>query len=286
MRMRDRIQKNIIILFLICSPLFYGPAAHASWEIGTRAGFDSNVDRAVEDGRDDVYLSAYTSFSRDPSGESRLDWVLVATLEGTAYRTLSDLSCAEIVIAPGILYNLHRSWTVTVSPFLQAKEVRDSDQSALAFGGKVGMRQQLWKDIYIGQYYSYKDSSAGAEVYSFSEHAAGVYAGVNWTSSFFSEIGYEYSHGDSFRGIDEDGPEPAETAVSVHGRGRHRNMYSGAFGEFVVREPVDRNAVGFNAGLDIGKSLFSSMNYTFTRISGDLGSSESHSGFINLGYRF
>ena len=106
--MRDRFQKNIMILFLICLPLFYGSAVHASWEIGTKAGFDSNVDRAVEDGRDDVYLS----------------------------------------------------------------------------------------------------------------------------------------------------------------------------------EPVDRNAVGFNAGLDLGKSLFSSMNYTFTRLSGDLGSSESHSGFVSLGYRF
>jgi len=284
--MRDNFQNNITILFLTYFLLFCSAVANASWEIGTKAGFDTNVDRAVEDGRDDVYVSAYTSFSREPSGESRLDWVFVATLEGTAYRTLSDLSCAEITVAPGILYNLHRSWTVTVSPFLQAKEVRDSDQSSIAFGGKVGMRQQFLKDMYVGQYYTYKDSSAGADVYSFSEHAVGIYAGVNWTSSFFSEIGYEYSHGDSFRGIDGDGPEPAEIAVSIHGRGRHRNMYSGAFGEFVAREPVDRNAIGFNAGLDFGKSLFSSMNYTFTRISGDLGSSESHSGFISLGYRF
>ena len=78
--MRDRFQKNIMILFLICLPLFYGSAVHASWEIGTKAGFDSNVDRAVEDGRDDVYLSAFTSFNRDPSGESRLDWSFAATI--------------------------------------------------------------------------------------------------------------------------------------------------------------------------------------------------------------
>ena len=92
----------------------------------------------------------------------------------------------------------------------------------------MSMRQELWKDIYIGQYYIYKDSSADADVYSFSEHAVGAYAGVNWTSSFYSEIGYEYSHGDSFRGIDEDQAGPARIDVSFHGRGRYRNMYSAA----------------------------------------------------------
>ncbi|MFH1025466.1 MAG: hypothetical protein V1764_02160 [Nitrospirota bacterium] len=274
------------MVFLICFPLFYGSTVDASWEIGTKAGFDSNVDRAIDDGRDDVYLSAYTSFNRNPSGESRLDWSFAATIEGTTYKTLGDLGYAEIVIAPGIVYYPNRSWNVTVSPFFQAKGVRDSDQSAIAFGGKVSMRQQLWGDIYLGQYFIYKDSSAKADVYSFSENAVGVYAGVNWTSSFFSEIGYEYSHGDSFRSIDEYSAEPAIISTSFHGRGRHRYMYSSAFGEFLIREPVDRNAIGFNAGFDLGKSLSSLLNYTFTKLGGDLGSSESHSGFVGLGYRF
>jgi hypothetical protein len=279
------IEKNIVKLFFACFILSYGSTVHGAWEIGTKAGFDSNVDRAVDNGRDDVYLSAYISFHRTPLGESRLGWSLAATIEGTAYKNIDDLSYLEAVIAPGIIYNIHRSWNLTVSPFFQAKGVRDSDQSALAVGGKVNMQEQLSGDIYLGQYYLYKDSSAEADVYSFSEHAVGVYAGMNWTSSFFSEIGYEYSHGDSFRSVYED-TEPSALSISSQGRARHRFMYSKSFGEFVAREPVDRNSIGFNAGLDLGKALFSSLNYTFTRLSGDLGSSVSHSGFVGLGYRF
>ena len=118
--MRDRFQKNIMILFLICLPLFYGSAVHASWEIGTKAGFDSNVDRAVEDGRDDVYLSAFTSFNRDPWGESRLDWSFAATIEGTTYKNLSDLSYAEIVIVRYYVPS-HRSWDVSICFFQERK---------------------------------------------------------------------------------------------------------------------------------------------------------------------
>ena len=278
------LEKSIVKLFLVCFILCYGSTVHGAWEIGTKAGFDSNVDRAVDNGRDDVYLSAYASFNRNPSGESRLGWALAATIGGTTYKNLDDLSYLEAVIAPGIVFNIYRSWNVTAAPFFQAKGVRDSDQSALAIGGKVSMQQQLPGDTYLGQYYLYKDSSAETDVYSFAEHAVGVYAGVNWTSSFFSEIGYEYSHGDSFRSLNE-GSEPAPS-ISSHGRARHRFMYSKAFGELVTREPVDRNAIGFNAGLDLGKSLFSSLNYTFTKLRGDLGSSESHSGFVGIGYRF
>jgi len=276
--------KRIVKLFFICFSLCYGATVYGAWEVGTKAGFDSNVDRAIENGRDDVYLSAYASFNRNPSGESRLGWLLAVTIEGTTYKNLDDLSYLEAVIAPGIVYNIYRSWNVTAAPFFQAKGVKDSDQSALAVGGKVSMQQQLPGDTYLGQYYLYKDSSAEADVYSFAEHAVGVYAGVNWTASFFSEIGYEYSHGDSFRSLNEDS-KPAPS-TSFHGRARHRFMYSKAFGEFVTREPVDRNAIGFNAGLDLGKSLFSSLNYTFTKLRGDLGSSASHSGFVGIGYRF
>jgi hypothetical protein len=85
----------------------------------------------------------------------------------------------------------------------------------------------------------------------------GVYAGMNWTSSFFSEIGYEYAHGDSFRSVYED-PGPAALSITSQGKGRYCFMYSKSFGEFVTHEPVDRNSIGFNAGLDLGKELFSS----------------------------
>jgi hypothetical protein len=63
-------------------------------------------------------------------------------------------------------------------------------------------------------------------------------------------------------------------------------MFSTAFGAEVIRERVDRNAVGVTAGIDWTKSVFSVAGYTFTDRRGDLGSSTSHSGFLGVGYRF
>lgn len=263
-----------LILLILCGSV----TAKAAWEIGSKAGFDSNIDRAIDGGKDDYYLSAYLSLSREPSDESRIDWSVTTTLEGTIFKNLSDLSYIEITIAPGVVYSPHRLWSVTLFPFLQAKGVSDSDQSSLAFGGKIGLRQQLRPDLYLGQYYLYKNSSAEVATYSFEENAVGLYAGVNWTSSIFSEVGYEYSHGDSFRSL-------STTSTIANGKGRHQT-FSSAFEEIVVQEPVDRNAVGVNIGVDWNKSFFSIISYTFTTIKGDLGSSISHSGFIGIGYKF
>lgn len=69
------------------------------------------------------------------------------------------------------------------------------------------------------------------------------------------------------------------------GRGKHI-IYSEAFGTEVIREEVDRNAIGVSAGIDWSKSLFSYIGFTYTTINGDLGSSTSHAGSLCIGYRF
>lgn len=63
-------------------------------------------------------------------------------------------------------------------------------------------------------------------------------------------------------------------------------MFSTAFGTEVIREQVDRHAVGVSAGIDWTKSIFSAAGYTFTNRRGELGSSGSHAGFLGVGYRF
>ena len=140
------------------------------------------------------------------------------------------------------------------------------------------MRQQIGKDFYTGQYYIYKDSQAEEDVYSFTENALGVYVGKSWSRSFYTEIGYEYSRGDSFRSF-------GSSAPSSFGRGKQHH-YSSTFNREVIQEKVDRHSIGISAGFDWTKSLFSIVNYNYTSINGDSGTSSSHSGFISLGYRF
>ncbi|OGW46645.1 MAG: hypothetical protein A2Y66_03645 [Nitrospirae bacterium RBG_13_41_22] len=271
--------------FFFALILSWNIQARAAWEAGTKVGFDSNIDRAIDGGENDFYISAYVSLSREPKGESRIDWFVTTTVEGTAYKKISGLDYGEITLAPGVLYLPHRLLSITISPFFQAKSVSDSDQSALAFGGKASLRQQIRPDFYLGQYYIYRNSTAEVDTYSFEEHVIGIYGGLNWTSSIFSEIGYEYSHGDSFRSLNSSLTETHNNMQHSHGK-RLRRRYSSTFETFVIKETVDRNAVGVNIGIDWNKSFFSLVDYTFSNIKGDSGVSTSHSGFVGIGYKF
>ena len=250
----------------------------AAWETGAVAGFESNIDRSVEDGESDTYVAAYAALIWEPSGESRIGWSGAATLEGTSFASNSDLNYALVSISPGMAYFPHALWRVNISPFFEARTVNDSDQSALAFGGQASMRQQISTDFYAGQYYIYRDNRADVKTYSFTEHVIGVFLGVNWTEAFFTEIGYEVSRGDSFRTV-------GTTSITSAGRGRHLR-HSEAFGTDVIREEVDQKAITASAGIDWNKSLFFDIAYTYTSIKGDLGSSTSHAGSLAIGYRF
>ncbi len=257
--------------------------AFAGWETGAKVGFDTNVSRSISGGESDGFLLGYAAYSREPSGETRLDWTFSAVGDAAAYARLSDLDYAAVTVSPGLVYFYRPGWAFTAAPFLQAKGVRDSNQSALAFGGKLLARQRLPSDFYLGEYYAYTNSRANADTFSFTEHALGAFLGRNWTRTFSTEIGYEFSRGDSFRSV---GASPSvQGGTGGFGGGMH-SMFSSAFGTEVIRERVDRHAVGVSAGIEWTKSIFSAAGYTFTSRRGDLGSSGSHAGFLGIGYRF
>jgi hypothetical protein len=252
------------------------------WETGGKAGYDSNLDRAIQNPQGSGYLGAYLSVNRDPEGESRLDWTLAALVDGTVYPNFSDFNYATLTIAPGLTYLPHKDWSVALSPFLQAKSVADADQSALAFGGKLLLKQKWGAGFYTGQYYLYKDSRAEVDTYSFTENALGFFLGRKFTARAFGEIGYEFSMGDSFRTVDQTKSDPT---AKGKGKGKDRRS-SPAVGSDVIRENVDRHALGLNVGYDWTPSFYSSAGYTYTILQGDSGTSNDHSVAVSLGYRF
>jgi hypothetical protein len=258
--------------------------AFAGWEAGAKLGFDSNLSRSINGGKSDVYLFVYSGLGREPSGESRVDWTAMATVEGAAFARLQELSYAAVTLVAGLTYLPHHAWSITLSPFFQAKGVQDSDQSALAFGGKVDMRQQLRENLYLGEYYVYTDSWAEVSTYSFQEHGIGGFFGINWTPKMFSEIGYEFSRGDSFRTLNESS-DGTQQEGRQRGKGKH-STFSTTFGEKVIRERVDNHAIGVNLGIDWTRQLFSLVSYIFTATEGHSGSSVTHSGFVGAGFRF
>jgi hypothetical protein len=255
-----------------------------AWEVGTKIGFDSNINRSVDDEEADSYLTGYALYRWEPVQETPLTCNTTVSVEGTAYRDFSDLNCGVATISPGLIYvRPGRRWDAGLYAFLEGKAVKDGDQSALTFGAKVNLNQQWGRDLYTGEYYVFSDSRAEADTYSFTEHALGVFVGRNWTPWSFGEIGYEFAHGDSFRAVDTE----IETS-SGQGAGRHRTRrrYSQAFGTDVIRESVDQHTIGADQGFDLTASLFLLASYSFTTARGDLGTSTCHSGFIGLGYAF
>jgi hypothetical protein len=275
------IRKANSICFIIGFFLGFSPSAYAAWEIGGKAGFDSNVNRAVNGGDSDTYLGGYLQYSREPTGETRLDWTFSASMDGNVFLKNNDLSNASLTLAPGLTFFPYLTWSINVSPFVQGKAVADSDQSAVAFGAKVSLKQPIGKHVYLGEYYVYTDSRANEDVYSYTENTLGIYLGVNWTRAFFSEVGYEFSYGDSFRSI----PTTSTTVSGGRGRGSQQH-FSSTFGNEVIKEKVERHSLGATAGIELAPSLFSNFSYTYSTMKGDLGTSIDHTGFIGLSYHF
>jgi len=259
-------------------------SAVGGWEAGTKLGFDSNVGRSIRGGKSDAYLLAYAGFGREPSGESRGDWVFSAVAEGAAFASVTDLDYAAITLSPGLVYFPRAGWTITVAPILQAKTVKDSDQSAVAFGGKVELRERLGEKAYMAEHYAYRDSRATSDIFSYKEHAVGALLGVNWTPALSSEIGYEFSRGDSFLSLGTSASTSGGTGG--FGGGMMSGTFSSAFGTDVVKERVDRHAIGATIGYEWTRSIFSVAGYTVTVLRGDAGSSISNAGFAGVGYRF
>jgi len=280
----------------------------AEWDFGAKLGYESNVNRSLDDEKADTIFSAYAAYDRSPSGETRLDWTLRSTLSGSAYATEEDFNSVMAAVAPGISLFLNPIWRLNVSPFLRGKAVADSEQSAIAWGLRATLSQKWQTRFYTGQFYNYTDSNADEDVYSYSENAVGVFVGVNWTPKFFTEIGYEYAHGDSFVSF-RDSPKKGSGSGQGQGQGQGQGPgqsqgqgpgqsqgqgqgqgqsygYPSAFNALVIKDTVDRNSFGINAGYRLNQSLVAVFEYTYMNESGSIGSVDNHSAFIGLECRF
>jgi hypothetical protein len=275
---------NLIVVFIAFFFVWSLSAAQAAWETAARVGYDSNIDRAVnaKDRESDFFGSASVSYNKGPSGETRLNWTFDSTVSGTTYRTSSDLSYGQLTVTAALVYFPHHQWTIVVAPFVEGRAVSDSDQSYVAFGGKLSLRQQVTDRVYLSEYYLYRHGTAAVDTYSYGENALGLIAGVNWTKRLFMDLSYEYSRGDSFLSVGR-----GSSASLARGRGQGRNaIYSTTLDRTIVRETVDRHTIGGVMGVDWSKSVFSTIGYTYTSIKGDSGSSSGHSGSVAIGYRF
>lgn len=267
--------------------------ARAGWEAGAKAGYDSNLSRSIDDEEGSAYLSVQGGYVKGHSGESRMDWTMGFFVEGAFYPSIEDIDYAAATFSPGLAYIFRPGWTGAVTPFLQGKVVQDSDQSALAFGVRVDFLQKPGGSVYLGEYYAYTDSRASNDVYSYRENAVGAYLGMRWTPGCFTEVGYEFSRGDSFLSV----KVPASPAGGGGaggggpggggaGYGGGMPQYSKAFDSIVFKEKVDTHSVPVTVGFDWTPRWFSTVNYTYRTWSAESADATDHSGYAGIGYRF
>jgi len=278
--------------------------AFAGAEIGAKAGYDSNIDRAVGGGMSDTFMAGFLSFSKEIGDGSGTDFSINLGLEGARYADSTYLNYGMVSIKPAIIFYPNTKWRIDISPFIQATGVSDEEQSALAVGGEIGMKQLWGRRYYSGEYFVYTDSRADVDIYSYKEKAVGVYAGVNWTDAFWSEMRFEFSRGDSFRAVGEIITTEVVTSQIVTsqagkggqggngqgGTGQYGSgnspRYSEAYNEYIINEPVDRQTIGVDMGYQFNRHLSLFVNYAYITYNGDAGDSESHAGTVGIGYSF
>jgi len=305
----NRTQFGVILSAIFIFILLSSSPAFSGWETGAKAGYDSNIDRAVKGGISDTFMTGFLSFTREPEEDTGTDWSLNLGIEGARYTDSTYLNYGMASITPSIIFYLHESWRVDISPFAQTMAVKDEEQSSVAFGGEISIKQLWGTRYYTGEYFTYTDSRADVEIFSYKDKAAGVYVGVNWTDAFWSEIGYEFSKGDSFRAVEEiitteivagqiftsqagNGGQGGngQGGAGQGGTGQYGTgnspRYSEAYNEYIISEPVDRQIIGINMGYQFTRHVFSFINYAHVKYKGDAGDSVSHTGVIGIGYSF
>ncbi len=302
---------NLLLLTVLASIFILSSHdVFAGWETGAKAGYDSNIDRAVEGAMSDTFMTGFLSYSREIGEGTGADWSISLGLEGARYADSTYLNYAMASIKPAIIFYPNNRWRIDISPFIQATGVSDEEQSAFAAGGEISTKQLWGRRYYSGEYFVYTDSRADVDIYSYREKAAGAYAGVNWTDAFWSEISLEFSRGDSFRAVEEiittgvvtgqiftsqaggggqggngQAGEGGQGGAGQYGTG-NSPRYSEAYNEYIINEPVDRQTIGVNMGYQFNRHLSLFVNYSHIAYNGDAGDSESHASTIGIGYNF
>jgi len=275
--MRDHIRTIIACVAMLIIPT----RVLALWEAEAKLVYDSNVNRSLLEEESDTYLDAFVAYNRVSDPEKKLDWALRAMLEGAAYAQTQDLDFLGLALSPAVVASPANWWQVRIGPFVQAKTVRDDDQTAWAIGGAIHLEQQWTLSTYSGLSYTYTDSRASEEAYSFTEHSAGIFVGRNWTSAFFSELGYAYASGESFQAM----PTTTITTITVasRGRGYRRGGYSTTFDADVVRDDGTRHTGSLTVAYVAG-SFTPYLGYRYSRGKGDLGAMYVHE--VSAGARY
>lgn len=269
--------------------------SEASSEIISRIEVDSNVNRGITQRKSASAFSVLLSTEKQPTGESRLEWVYDGVLQAAGYFTYTDLSYADLSTSGALLYRPHARVTAALRPFASARVVQDSEQSSVTIGAQASLSEQLSPTVSLTQYYVYRQAFARANTYSYGMHTGGLTVVALPARNLLADLNYELSYGDSFvspgpgrkqggnGGPDHGGGEEKSSGRPEHGQG---GRFSSVFDQFVVKEKITLHTLGFRLQIDITSSWFCALRYSYGAWTGESGNSSVQLGSFSVGWRF
>lgn len=271
--------------------LFFVQFAAASPEVVVRGEFDSNVNRGITARESDGSLSIQVIAEKQPTGESRYEWLYAASLQATAYVKYDDLDYAELSLSSGLLYRPRINVTAALTPLIQFRAVRDSAQSAVTVGAQASLSEQVSTALSLTQYYAYRRSVAKDDTYSFGAHSVGVSGDVVLSRGLQGMLSYELSYGDSYRGVGpvggQDGKGGGQGRGGTQGDGQGEpGRFSPLFQQGIIKEKVTRHAAGMGVQIDLGRSWSGVVQCVLSVWDGDSGTSRAQSLAFSISHRF
>jgi hypothetical protein len=291
MRMMSRLY---LVGALAAAVLLASAPAESVSELLTRVEFDSNVNRGITERKSDGAVSVLLSTERQPSGESRVEWVYDAAVQAAGYFTYTDLNYLELSSSVGLLYRPHALVTVTVRPFASVRGVSDSAQSAVTIGAQASVSEQVSAALTLTQYYVYRQAFAREDTYSYGMQSGGLVIAVSPVRNVLAEASYEISYGDSFVSPGPGGPpehsgRPDKDSGGGNAGGPEQGQkvrFSRAFDQFVIKEKITLHTLGFRAQINLAPAWFCAFRYSYGAWTGESGNSSVHLGSLAIIWRF
>ncbi|MFO0754293.1 MAG: hypothetical protein U0411_13345 [Thermodesulfovibrionales bacterium] len=183
-----------LLLLLLPTLLFFpGEASGAvSFDLETRGVYEDNLSGSAVDAekQGDFYTILGASCSFDTQTEDVYSLSLRGDAERYLYRRYSDLNASTLGISAGITRAFGYSLAASLSLKGRIRDFPGGQRDGRAYGGALVLKHRISFRHWVTGEYEYERNSAGADIYSYKGHRAGVVLGSFLTPRFVLQLGY------------------------------------------------------------------------------------------------
>lgn len=260
-------------------------AAEAASRLDVRAGYDTDPEGLPHQSSGDAWAALAVGDTRVRETGGPLSLSLDLALGVTAYARLTDLDRVFLVATPALDYVLTPAVAVRLALIVEGQVVSDGDQSAIAWGGNLRLRERLARSVDLAEYVSYRDQSARAAEYSGTKSAVGVFLRVFLGERWLVGAGAEYAHGDFFASDAQGLASSGMHAGTERSQNARQAAVPGVDGELVA-EDEDRLTGALALYYTWSDTLSTGLEYTYAHVADSDGTDGQHGLAVSTTYSF